>query len=136
MKKLIQSLVLIIALLITATAPSEFPPTALVQEGDRRTYYANYQCTAYKSTGNACADGVYPCEGVTVASNDPNLWNKVIEISGTGTEWDGLYYVHDKLAGYMPTNVIDIFIDDYSECIQFGRRNADIYIVEVGSARQ
>lgn len=132
MEKIIKGLVLIIALVITATAPSEFPPTAFVQEGDTRTYYANYQCTAYKSTGNACADGVYPCEGVTVASNDPNLWNKVIEISGTGTEWDGLYYVHDR--GGMATNVIDIFIDDYNECIQFGRRNADIYIVEVGSA--
>lgn len=118
--------------LISATPPSELPPTAFVQEGDARTYYANYECTAYKSTGNACADGVYPCEHVTVASNDPNLWNKVIEISGTGTEWDGLYYVHDR--GGMATNVIDIFIDDYNECIQFGRRNADIYIVEVGSA--
>ena len=118
--------------LISAAPPSELPPTAFVQEGDERTYVGSYQCTAYKSTGNACADGVYPCEGVTVASNDPNLWHKVIEISGTGTEWDGLYYVHDT--GGMSSNVIDIFIDDYSECIQFGRRTADIYIVEVGSA--
>lgn len=118
--------------LISATPPSELPPTAFVQEGDERTYVGSYQCTAYKSTGNACADGVYPCEGVTVASNDPNLWHKVIEISGTGTDWDGLYYVHDT--GGMSSNVIDIFIDDYSECIQFGRRSADIYIVEVGSS--
>lgn len=118
--------------LINAAPPSELPPTAFVQEGDERTYVGSYQCTAYKSTGNACADGVYPCEGVTVASNDPNLWHKVIEISGTGTDWDGLYYVHDT--GGMSSNVIDIFIDDYSECIQFGRRSADIYIVEVGSA--
>lgn len=118
--------------LISAAPPSELPPTAFVQEGDERTYVGSYQCTAYKSTGNACADGVYPCEGVTVASNDPNLWHKVIEISGTGTDWDGLYYVHDT--GGMSSNVIDIFIDDYSECIQFGRRSADVYIVEVGSA--
>lgn len=118
--------------LISAAPPSELPPTAFVQEGDERTYVGSYQCTAYKSTGNACADGVYPCEGVTVASNDPDLWHKVIEISGTGTDWDGLYYVHDT--GGMSSNVIDIFIDDYSECIQFGRRSADIYIVEVGSA--
>lgn len=128
MKELILAAALAFA---SAAPPSELPPTALVQEGDRKYYYANYQCTAYKSTGNACADGVYPCEGVTVASNDPDLWNKVIEISGTGTDWDGLYYVHDR--GGMATNVIDIFIDDYNECIQFGRRNADIYIIDVGS---
>ena len=85
-------------------------------------------CTAYKSTGNPCADGVYPCEGVTVASNDPALWHKVIEINGTDTEWDGLYYVHDT--GGMASNVIDIYIDNYDSCIQFGRRDADIYVFE------
>lgn len=120
--------------LISAAPPSELPPTAFVQEGDERTYVGSYQCTAYKSTGNACADGVYPCEGVTVASNDPNLWHQVIEISGTGTDWDGLYYVHDR--GGMSSNVLDIFIDDYSECIQFGRRNAEVYIVDVGSGAE
>ena len=124
---MVKELTLALALTVTAAAP-EIPPTALVQEGDTRTYYATYQCTAYKSTGNACADGVYPREGVTVASNDPSLWHKVIEISGTGTDWDGLYYVHDT--GGMSSNVIDIFIDDYSECIQFGRRSAEVYIVE------
>lgn len=135
MNKIIKIIIMALALLVTATAPSEKPPTAFVQEGDRRYYYANYNCTAYKSTGNACADGVYPCEGVTVACNDPNLWHKVIEISGTGTEYDGLYYVHDTGSmAVMGTNTIDIFIDDYNKCIQFGVRTADIYIVDVGSA--
>ena len=129
---MIKELIFAAAMTIAAVPPSEQPPTAFVQEGDTRTYYATYQCTAYESTGNACADGVYPCEGVTVASNDPNLWNKVIEISGTGTEWDGIYYVHDK--GGMATNVVDIFIDDYNECKQFGRRTADIYIIDAGSS--
>ena len=134
MKRIITALLLVLALSVTAAAP-ELPPTALVQEGDTRTYYARYNCTAYKSTGNACADGVYPCEGVTVACNDPNLWHKVIEISGTGTEYDGLYYVHDTGSmAVMGTTTIDIFIDNYSECIQFGRRSADIYVVEVGNS--
>ena len=133
MKKIITAVVMILALSVTAAAP-ELPPTALVQEGDTRTYYATYNCTAYESTGNACADGVYPCEHVTVACNDPNLWHKVIEISGTGTDWDGIYFVHDKGSmAVMGTNTVDIFIDDYGECRQFGRRTADIYIIEVGS---
>lgn len=129
---MIKEIILAAAMSVAAAAPSEMPPTAFVQEGDTRTYYASYQCTAYESTGQACADGVYPCEKVTVASNDPNLWHKVIEISGTGTEWDGIYYVHDK--GGMATNVVDIFIDDYSECKQFGRRTADIYVIDAGSS--
>lgn len=130
-----KELIMAAALALVSTAPpSEVPPTALVQEGDTRTYYATYTCTAYESTGNACADGVYPCEGVTVASNDPNLWHKVIEISGTNTEWDGLYYVHDTGSmAVMGTTTIDIFIDDYGECKQFGRRSAEIYVVDVGS---
>lgn len=100
-------------------------PIATTGAGDETasdyTYYANYQLTAYCATGNACADGVYPSVGYTVASNDPNLWHKWIYIDGWGT-----YYVHDK--GAMPSNVIDIFLGSYNECIQFGRRSADIYV--------
>lgn len=128
-----KSLAITMAITLLAATPStEIPPTALVQEGDERISVGTYECTAYPSTGNTCADGKYPCEGVTVASNDPDLWHKVIEINGTGTEWDGLYYVHDT--GAMSNNVIDIFIDDRDECIEFGRRTAEIYVVDVGSA--
>ena len=62
-----------------------------------------------------------PSAGYTVASNDPNLWHKWIYIEGYGD-----YYVHDR--GGMASNVIDIFMGSYSECIQFGRRSANIYI--------
>lgn len=117
--------------LIAAMPPTEYPPTMFVGEGSKRTYMGEYNCTAYEPTGNACKDGVYPREGVTVACNDPSLWHKVIEISGTGTEWDGLYYVHDTGSmAVMGTNTVDIFIESHDECIEFGRRSADIYIVE------
>lgn len=117
-----------IAASLIINQPSGSIPTTLV-EGDRKFYAGKYECTAYESTGNPCADGVYPCEGVTVASNDPQLWHKVVELKGTGTEWDGLYYVHDT--GGMSSNVIDIYIDDYNECIEFGRRkNVEVYFFE------
>lgn len=90
---------------------------------DTKTYVGNYQLTAYIATGNPCADGAYPQTGYTVACNDPNLWHKWIYIEGYGT-----YYVHDT--GGMPSNyIIDIFMGSYSEAIQFGRRSADVYIV-------
>lgn len=82
-----------------------------------------YELTAYIATGNPCADGVYPEVGHTAACNDPELWHKWIEIEGYGT-----YYVHDT--GGMASNVIDIFMGSYDEAIQFGRRTAEVYIIE------
>ena len=87
------------------------------------TYYGTKQLTAYVATGNPCADGVYPVVGYTAASNDPNLWHKWVHIEGYGD-----YYIHDT--GGMSTNVIDIFFGSYSEAVQFGRREAEVYVYE------
>ena len=95
----------------------------MYEEKEQKTYVGDYELTAYIATGNACADGVYPQVGYTVASNDSNLWHKYIEIEGYGT-----YYVHDT--GGMATNVIDIFVGSYDEAIQFGRRSAKVYVKE------
>lgn len=89
----------------------------------KEVYMGNYELTAYIATGNPCADGQYPQVGFTVASNDPNLWHKWIRIEGYGE-----YYVHDT--GGMASNVIDIFVSSYDEAIQFGRRSADVYVIE------
>lgn len=89
----------------------------------KEVYMGEYELTAYIATGNPCADGVYPQVGYTVASNDPNLWHRWIRIEGYGD-----YYVHDT--GGMATNVIDIFVSSYDEAIQFGRRNAEVYIID------
>jgi 3D (Asp-Asp-Asp) domain-containing protein len=99
----------------------EIIPFSTSDSSEEYYYYSNYSLTAYCATGNACADGVMPSVGYTVASNDPNLWHKWIYIEGYGD-----YYVHDR--GGMASNVIDIFMGSYNECIQFGRRNANIYV--------
>ena len=88
-----------------------------------QTYAGTYELTAYIETGNPCADGVYPTVGYTAASNDPALWHKKIMIKGYGE-----YYVHDT--GGMSINVIDLFFGSYDEAIQFGRREAEVYILE------
>lgn len=89
----------------------------------KKIYVGQYELTAYIETGSPCADGVYPLVGWTVASNDPQLWHKKIFIEGYGE-----YYVHDT--GGMSINVIDVFVGSYEEAIQFGRRSADVYIIE------
>lgn len=93
------------------------------QNGQKGEYVGHYELTAYIETGNPCADGVYPQVGYTVASNDPLLWHKWIHIEGYGD-----YYVHDT--GGMSSNVIDIFMGSYDEAIEFGRREAEVYIIE------
>lgn len=85
-------------------------------------YVGNFELTAYTWTGNPCADGEYPISSHTVACNNPALWHEWIYIEGMGT-----YYCHDT--GGMPSNVIDIYMDDYDSCIQFGRQSARVYIV-------
>ena len=86
------------------------------------TYYGCLELTAYTWTGNPCADGVYPSSGYTVACNNSDLWHKWIYIEGYGN-----FYVHDT--GGMGWGVIDVYMDSYDACIQFGRRSANIYIL-------
>lgn len=93
------------------------------KEAAKKTLVGEYQLTAYIATGCPCADGSYPQVGHTVACNNPQLWHKWIEIEGYGT-----YYVHDT--GGMSSNVIDIFCSSYGEAINFGRRSANVYILD------
>lgn len=85
------------------------------------TYAGTFQLTAYEWTGNPCANGNYPTCGYTVASNYFALGTRIY-IEGYGT-----YVVEDR--GGMSSNVIDIYMGDYNTCIQFGRRSANVYIV-------
>ncbi len=104
----------------TAEPATEQPTEA---RDETSNYMGVYELTAYVETGYACADGVYPEVGYTVASNDPALWHHWIYIEGVGER-----YVHDT--GGMSTNVIDIYVGDYDSAIQFGRRSAGVYIIE------
>jgi len=100
---------------------------AAMEELERQSkpyyFYEHKKLSAYEWTGSPCADGVYPQRGFTVASNDPNLWHKWINIDGYGR-----FYVHDRMAQRMGTGIIDIYLGDPAECISFGRQEADIYI--------
>ena len=93
------------------------------QVSNSGSYYGCLELTAYTWTGNPCADGVYPSSGYTVACNNSDLWHHWIYIEGYGN-----YYVHDT--GGMGYGVIDIYMDSYDSCIQFGRRSANIYVID------
>lgn len=89
----------------------------------RSGYLGQFEITAYSWTGNPCADGVMPQEGVTAASNDPSLWHQWIYVDGIGD-----VYIHDT--GGMGMGVIDIYMPSESDCIEWGRQTRDVYYSE------
>lgn len=94
------------------------------EEQPSMTYLGEYTLTAYEYTGNPTASGEPTVAWWTVACNDPDLWLKKIYIEGYGT-----FYVCDR--GGMPSNnILDIYLGDYNECIQFGVRTAKVYVYE------
>lgn len=84
-------------------------------------YLGVYELTAYEYTGSPCANGNMPSIGHTVACNSLPLGTRIY-IEGYGE-----YVVEDR--GGMAGNVIDIYLGDPGACIQFGRRTANVYIV-------
>jgi 3D (Asp-Asp-Asp) domain-containing protein len=116
--------ILILGALASPIPNEPYPPTYFAEQRlDDKEYVGEYELTAYIATGKPCADGKYPRAGVTVASNDANLWHKCVYIEGYG-----VFYVHDR--GGMSNNVIDVFVDSYDEAIQFGRRKAEVYVID------
>lgn len=82
-------------------------------------YVGTYTITAYTWTGNTMANGEYPYVGC-VASCDFPL-GTTIYIDGVGT-----FVVNDVC----PTSgVIDVYMNSYDECINFGCFQANVSIV-------
>jgi len=103
-----------------ASEPTE--TTEAKEEASGELEYAGiFELTAYSETGNTCANGNYPTVGHTAASNYFPLGTKIY-IEGMGE-----YTIEDR--GGMASNVIDIYMGDYDTCIEFGRKQAGIYII-------
>ena len=100
----------------------EEPATEYTGSGTGLSYLGSYELTAYEWTGNPCANGNYPTEGFTVASNSIPQGTRIY-IEGLGE-----YVVEDT--GGMAGNVIDIYMGDYSTCMEFGRQIGEVYIIE------
>lgn len=103
-----------------ATAPSQSVESA-ENTPENMTYLGDYQLTAYEWTGNPCANGNYPTEGYTIASNTLPIGTRVY-IEGIGERT-----VEDT--GGMSGNTIDIYMGDPGTCVQFGRQSGAVYII-------
>ena len=81
-------------------------------------FAGTYTITAYTATGNPTASGEMPYSG-GVASCDFPL-GTVLTIEGVGT-----FIVNDVC----PTSgVIDVYMNSYDECVNFGVMSANVYI--------
>ena len=82
-------------------------------------YVGTFSITAYTWTGNAMANGEYPYYG-SVASCDFPL-GTTLYIENVGN-----FIVNDVC----PTSgVIDVYMNTYEECINFGRQYCNVYVM-------
>ncbi|NLN87810.1 MAG: DUF348 domain-containing protein [Syntrophomonadaceae bacterium] len=79
--------------------------------------------TAYTYTGNRTATGVYPATGMVAV--DP----KVISL-GTRMYIEGYgYATATDTGGAIKGNRIDVFMETYSQCMNWGRRTVKVYLL-------
>lgn len=101
-------------------SPSEPTPTDTSDSDIPDNTGSIFQLTAYTWTGNPMANGQYPYVGACASNYFP--LGTLLYIEGYGT-----YTVCDR--GGMANNVIDIYMETYEECIQFGRRSALVTVI-------
>lgn len=116
--------------LIHSPAPeAQKPPQAKTEplrviEPSRHKEVMLFEATAY-CQGEVTFTGTKPQEGRTVAT-DPEvipLGTKLI-INGKGD------YVAEDTGGLIRGNRLDIYLEDYSRCIEFGRQTVRVEIKE------
>lgn len=89
------------------------------ENNPQETYAGSFSITAYTWTGSPMANGEYPYVGCAASSDFPIGTTIYIENIGT-------YVIKD----ICPTSgVIDLYMDTYDECINFGRRTANVYVI-------
>ena len=81
-----------------------------------------FESTAYCETGDPTASGNWPREGVTVAV-DPDVipLGSAVMIWDESGEWVGIYEAQDT-GRLIRGRIIDLYIQDYAECIDYGRQ--------------
>ena len=90
---------------------------------DGMEFLGTWMTTAYTHTGNVTASGAYPTDGYTVATNSLPMGTK-LWIAGVG-----MRVVQDRGPSSMPDAWLDIFMDSYSSCVNWGARNVDVWII-------
>ena len=87
-------------------------------------YLGTLRLTAYEHDGTLCANGNYPSEWWTCASNELPF-GTIVYVDGIGE-----FIIEDRGAfGY---GALDLFLGDPAECEEFGVQYADVWVVRYG----
>ncbi len=76
------------------------------------------------------ASGAYAKAWYTVAAGKSYAMGTVIYIPYFKNQPNGGWFVVQDRGGAIKDNKLDVYMDTYGECIQFGRRNLECYIYE------
>lgn len=113
------------------------PPFQIdLDENNRPTKYKKVitgKATAY-CTGTTCSTGVRAMPGrVAVDPREIPYGTKMYIVSSDG-RWHYGYCTASDTGGfiYNSSTVVDLYMRSYTDCVNFGRRNVDIYILEWG----
>ena len=125
------ALVLCIGVLAPATEiePVPEPEPVVIAEPSRGERSMTFEATAY-CYGSITKTGTSPVESRTIAV-DPEvipLRSKVHVSCETWPEVDGVYIAEDT-GRLVKGHVIDIYMIDYEQCIQWGRRPVEVTFI-------
>ena len=87
-------------------------------------HLGQFDVTAYTWTGNACANGNFPMAEYTVACNSLPFGTEIY-IEGLGHR-----FVEDRGPDYLGSNWLDVYMDTYDECVNWGIQTRDVYLVK------
>lgn len=94
---------------------------------DGTSYLGNWKTTAYTWTGYRCADGSWPQSGYSAACNSLPFGTQIY-VDGIGK-----LTVTDRGPSSMPSEWLDIYMDSYNACVQYGVQYHDVYLVNNNS---
>ncbi len=99
---------------------------ATTESGANFYYSASFtvEATAYTWTGNQTATGTWPAVGTIAVDPDVIPLGSKVYVVGYG------FATAEDTGGAINGHIIDLYMDTEEECMQWGRQNVTIYILE------
>jgi 3D (Asp-Asp-Asp) domain-containing protein len=127
MTRLAPALIIALILLLTspspATAPVIFPGVVLGHQ-EPEPEPVVFEATAYTWTGYRTATGTWPSRGTVAVDPLVIPLGTELHIEGYGPA------VALDTGGDIQGQIIDLYMDSYQECIEWGRRQVEVRVIE------